>query len=164
MLCVRVLFCNERCPLLQWVFLGAPACLVVEGLTHHSAWPFSSRCRLPDQAKQQDRDLLANNLGTTGPAGKELCPMLCVRQRSHWGQDDARARARILSMTGLKHVPCVSKKLFLLGLLGLSVEQAIFLLSRGIWPYEMQSANLLNGVLCLHANLCPILASWVFTV
>lgn len=67
-------------------------------------------------------------------------------------------------MTGLKHVPCVGKNLFLLGLLGLRVESTMFLLSREIWPYERQSANLLNGVLCLHTSFCPSLASWVFTV
>lgn len=119
---------------------------------------------LPDQAKQQDRDLLANKLGTSGPAGKELCPVLCVRQRSHCGQHNARVRAGILSMAGLKRVPCVSKKLFLLGLLGLRVDLAMFLLSREIWPYERQSANLPNGVLCLHTSLCPSLSSWMFTV
>lgn len=88
------------------------------GSTH----PPLSTALLPDQAKQQDRDLLANKLGTPRLAGKELCPVLCVRQRSHWGQRDARARAGILSVAGLKCIPCVSKRLLLLGLLGLTVE------------------------------------------
>lgn len=37
---------------------------------------------LSEQAKQQDRDLLANKLGTPGTAGKELCPVLCETEVS----------------------------------------------------------------------------------
>lgn len=149
MLCVRA---RQICTVLWWEMptpaVGVPGATgsCGGGGTHpplSTAFQLQLFC-LPDQAKQQDRDLLASKLGTPGPPGKELCPVLRARQRSHWGQCDERARAGILSRTGLKCAPCVSKRLLrllLLGLLGLRVEWSMFLLSWEIWPYERHSAN-----------------------